>query len=140
LNDKTKRLGLAIASAALLVYMINAIVWIAEDLMTRGLFIFEATVVWMTFFQMAQLIAFPGQFRVRIATLRIQMAGSMNHSYGSSLHWTVSLIGGFVLSAIIGQTFTGSVPWNLNNWAANIGIYGITFVFGVAIIYYLLSR
>jgi hypothetical protein len=137
--DNTRRLGLSLATGLMLAYMVNAIMWIAQDLITRGQFVFEMTLVWLTTFQLSQLAA-PGQLRVRIATLRVEMAGSLDHSHGSTLHWTIALIGGFVLSAIIGQTFTGTVPWNLNNWAVNMPIYGITFVFGVTLIYYLLAR
>jgi hypothetical protein len=119
--------------------MVNTIMWLAEDLMSRGLFMLEMTVLWMMTFQISQLVA-PGQFRVRIAMLRVQMAGSLDHSHGSTLHWTIALIGGFVLSAIIGQTFTGTVPWNLNNWMTNLPIYGVTFIFGTFLIYWLLAR
>jgi hypothetical protein len=136
----TKNLGLSLAVGLLLVYMVNTIMWLAEDLASRGLFMLEMTMLWMMTFQISQLIAMPGQFRVQFTALRVQMAGSLDHSHGSTLHWTIALIGGFVVSAIIGQTFTGTVPWNLNNWFVNLPIYGVTFIFGVALIYWLLAR
>jgi hypothetical protein len=141
-NNKA-RIGQSLTLGLLLVYMVNAIMWLAQDLMSRGLFLTEMTVLWMTVFQTAQLVALPGQVQARMTVLRVQMT-SIDHSHNSALHWTISLLAGFVLSAIIGQTFTGAVPWNLNNWAANnwavFPIYGVTFIFGTGLVYWLLAR
>lgn len=122
-------------------YALSLLVWTLLNLATSGMFVLETTALMVVLMRLSLFVQ-ALDMGLPLTGFRLNV-GSIDHSHNGALHWTISLIGGFVIGAIIGQTFTATSPFNLNNWFTppqNFALYVIPFIFGFALVYYALKE